>query len=86
LHTRGARSQSETLSKLKYELDEMLFCMKWTGGEDKRRTIGENLREWKQHLDDHARESPREHVKKVAWEWTEGSRPSMPAWEVEILQ
>jgi hypothetical protein len=52
--------------------------------EDERRTIEENLRKWKQHLDDHAREPPREHVEKVAREWMEGIRPSMPAWRVGI--
>jgi hypothetical protein len=67
-------------------LDEMLFCMKWTGGEDERRTIGENLRKWKQHLDDHACKPPREHVEKVAREWKEGIRPSMPTWGVGILR
>ena len=48
--------------------------MKWTGGEDERRTIEENLRKWKQHLDHHARESPREHVEKVAREWKGGNQ------------
>jgi hypothetical protein len=59
--------------------------MKWTGGEDERRTIEENLKKWKQHLDDHAHEAPREHVEVVSREWKEG-RPSMPAWGVRILR
>ena len=51
--------------------------MKWTGGEDERRTIEENLRKWKQHLEDHTCKSPREHLEKAG---KKGIRPSMPAW------
>lgn len=60
--------------QLKYELDEKLFRMKWTGGEDEWRTIEGNLKKWKQHMDDHGRESPREHVEKVAREWKGGNQ------------
>jgi hypothetical protein len=67
------------LSKLKCELDEILFRMRWSGGEADRRPIEKNLMKWKQHLDDHAREPPREHAEKVVRQWNDGIRLSMPA-------
>ena len=67
-------------------MDEMSFRMRWRGGEDKRRIIEENLRKWKQHLDDHALESPKEHVEKVAREWKEGNQTEYASLGVGILR